>query len=71
MAAPYDKLTLTVTECARLLGISRGSAYEGIRRGEIPYISVGRRILVPRAALEGMLAEAGDGKAKEMENGST
>ena len=59
MAAPYDKLTLTVTECARLLGISRGSAYEGIRRGEIPYISVGRRILVPRLALEQLLGGQG------------
>ena len=55
MAAPYDKLTLTVTECARLLGISRGSAYEGIRRGEIPSVRLGRRLLVPRAALERML----------------
>jgi len=31
-----EKLTLTVSETARLLGISRGLAYEMVRTGEIP-----------------------------------
>ncbi len=50
-----DTLTITVDEVARRLGISRGLAYEAVRRGEIPSISVGKRILVPRVALERML----------------
>ena len=38
---------LTVEECATVLRISRGSAYEGVRTGEIPAIKVGRTIRVP------------------------
>ena len=51
-----DKQTLTVTEVARCLGIGRNSAYEAIARGEIPVIRVGKRLLVPKAALEKMLS---------------
>jgi excisionase family DNA binding protein len=46
-----DRLTLSVEEAASLAGISRNSAYEAVRRGELPVIRVGRRLLVPRAAL--------------------
>ena len=52
-----DKLTLTVNEAARCLGIGRNSAYEAIARGEIPVVKVGKRLLVPKAALEKMLQE--------------
>ncbi len=44
-------LTLSVAEAARLLGIGRNSAYEAVRRGEIPSIRIGRRVLIPRTAL--------------------
>lgn len=50
-----EKLTLTVSETARILGIGRNSAYGAISRGEIPVIRVGKRLLVPKAALETML----------------
>jgi excisionase family DNA binding protein len=46
---------LTVMETAEFLRISRGSAYEGIRLGQIPSIRIGRRLLVPRPALEKLL----------------
>ena len=49
--------TLTVPQAARLLGIGRNLAYEAIKRGEIPNISIGHRILVPRAGLERLLSE--------------
>ncbi len=52
-----ESLTLTVTECAELLGIGRNSAYEAIARGEIPVVKIGKRLLVPRQALEKMLQE--------------
>jgi excisionase family DNA binding protein len=45
------KLTLTVAEAAEVLGISRSAAYEALRRGQIPSIRLGRRILVPVFAL--------------------
>ena len=56
------KLTWTVKEAAEILGLSPNSAYQGIATGEIPYVKVGKRILVPRLALERMLFEAGNGK---------
>ena len=49
------KLTLTVDETAKILGIGRNSAYEAIARGEIPVVKVGKRLLVPKAALEKLL----------------
>jgi len=52
-----EKLTLTVEETAQLLGLSRNSAYQGVLTGEIPHIKVGKRILIPRIALERMLDE--------------
>jgi excisionase family DNA binding protein len=54
-----DSLTLDVQTAARRLGISRNGAYEAIRRGEIPTIRIGRRLLIPRLALEKMLAAVG------------
>ena len=47
--------TMTVEEAAAALGISRAFAYEAITRNEIPHVRIGRRILVPRSALERML----------------
>jgi excisionase family DNA binding protein len=51
------RLTLTVEEAAATLGISRAFAYEAVRRGEIPSIRIGRRVLVPQAALARMLGD--------------
>ena len=53
------KKVLTVIEAAELLGISKGSAYEAARTGQIPTIRIGRRLIVPRVAFERMLQEAG------------
>ncbi len=49
------KLTFTVPEAARLLGISRTSAYECVRRGEIPSLTLGRRVVIARHQLEQLL----------------
>ncbi len=59
--AENDTLTISVEEAGRLIGVSRNSAYEAVRRKELPVIRIGRRLLVPRAALEKLLAGAGDG----------
>lgn len=56
------RLTYTVEEAARLLGVSRGTAYEAARRGELPTVRLGRRLLVPRARLEDLLG--GDAERK-------
>lgn len=54
-------MTMTVSEAARVLGISRSSAYECVRRGELRAVRLGRRLVVPRSAvtelLEGLRVE--------------
>lgn len=54
-----DRLVFTVEEAAKVLGISRSFAYEAVQRGDIPSMHIGRRILVPKAALNRMLEQAG------------
>jgi excisionase family DNA binding protein len=51
-----DPTVFTVDEVAKLLRIGRISGYQAIQRGDVPSIRIGRRILVPRLALEQMLA---------------
>ncbi len=58
-----DRPTLTVTQAAELLGISRALAYELVARHELPALRLGRRIVVPRRALEALL----DGDASSTE----
>jgi excisionase family DNA binding protein len=54
-SSPPDAWTLTVEQAAAALGIGRSLAYEAVRRGEIPTLRIGKRLLVPRAALEQLL----------------
>lgn len=62
--APVEKrLVFTVEEAAQLLGISRSFAYEAVQRGDIPSMRIGRRILVPKAALQRLLSEAPDAES--------
>jgi excisionase family DNA binding protein len=51
-----ERRVVTLGEAALILRISRGSAYEAAKRKEIPTIRIGRRLLVPVAALERMLS---------------
>ena len=52
-------------EAGRLLGLSRNSAYAAAKAGLIPVLHVGGRMLVPKAALHQMLANAGaDGRPR-------
>jgi excisionase family DNA binding protein len=46
----------TVDEVAELFGIGRSTAYEAVRRGDIPSLQLGgRRIVVPVPALAALL----------------
>lgn len=53
---PRVRPTLTVAEAGRVLGISRCSAYDAAARGELPTLRIGRRLVVPVAALRRLLA---------------
>ncbi len=51
------KLTVSVEEASRMLGISRGLGYRLASTGELPVLRLGqKRMLVPKIALEKMLA---------------
>ena len=56
MANNEVKLTMSVSEAAKKLGIARNSLYEGVKRGEVPCVRIGKRILIPVAALEKKLS---------------
>jgi len=53
--------TLTPDEARREFFpcMSRGAFYTALRLGQIPALRVGRRFLIPRAALERLLADCG------------
>ena len=48
-------MVVTVPEAARLLGISRTHAYELVARGDLTHLRLGRRIVIPKHAIETML----------------
>jgi excisionase family DNA binding protein len=50
------KASMTVRDVAKVLGIGDEATYAAVRAGEIPSIRIGRRIIVPRAALEKFLS---------------
>jgi excisionase family DNA binding protein len=60
MVPETEKLVYTIDETASKLGLSRATAYSLAREGRIPAIRISeRRLVVPKVALEKMLAEAG------------
>jgi excisionase family DNA binding protein len=56
VSTPTSTKTYRIDEAAELLGVGRNQAYEAAKRGQIPAIRIGKRILVPKAALDRMLA---------------
>jgi excisionase family DNA binding protein len=59
MAKEKEKrAVLTVQETADRLGIGINQAYAGIKSGVIPSLRIGKRIIVPKAALERKLEGA-------------
>ncbi len=54
-----ERLTMTVEEATAVLGISRALAYDLVARGELPSLRLGRRVVVPRRALEALVEDAG------------
>ena len=53
-----ERLTVTVTEAAEILGVSRTSAYELVRAGTLPAVRLGRRIVIRRTTLEELVGSA-------------
>lgn len=49
----------SVDELAKHLNIGRTAAYAGLRNGRIPSIRVGRKFVIPRAAIQRWLENCG------------
>lgn len=68
-----ESLVITVEEAGRLLGLrSRNTAYEAVRRGDIPALRIGNRWIVPKAAIAQMLAQVkipGTDESKSLKEG--
>ena len=54
--ATTERPALSVDETAELLGISKWLVLQSVRRGELPAVRIGRRILIPRIRLQAFLA---------------
>ena len=48
---PEQCPTLPVPEAGKYLGLSRSSAYAAAKRGDLPTIRIGGRVVVPTARL--------------------
>jgi len=56
----HEPLCVDIPTAARLLGVSRNTAYSMVRMNQLPVIKCGqRRLLVPKMALMKKLQEAG------------
>jgi excisionase family DNA binding protein len=53
-----ERRTVSVEEAGRILGISRAAAYLYAKKGNLPTIRLGSRLLVPKAALDKLLTSA-------------
>lgn len=47
-----DDMILTVPEAAKLLRLSRAFTYQLVAEAQLPSLKLGRRVLIPRSALE-------------------
>ena len=55
-----ERLVCTIEEAGQMLGISRGTAYMLANTGRLPAIRISdRRIIIPRKAIDDLLASAG------------
>jgi excisionase family DNA binding protein len=52
---PASEPVISIERAGAILGLGRSAAYDAARRGEIPSLRVGRRVLVPTARLRALL----------------
>jgi excisionase family DNA binding protein len=52
---PAENPTMTVEELAEILGTGRTATYDAVRQGGLPVIKVGRKLLIPTAAVRRLL----------------
>ena len=53
----YAKSVYTVPQVAKILGINRNLAYELARRGDLPALRLGKRLVCPKQAIDRLLSQ--------------
>lgn len=48
--------TISVTTAAKILGVSRNTAYQAVRTKQLPAVRIGRQLRVPKALLQQLLS---------------
>jgi excisionase family DNA binding protein len=56
----YEKSVYTVAQVAKMLGINRNLAYELARRGELPALRLGKRLVCPKQAIDRLLGQGSE-----------
>ena len=59
-----EKIAVSVTEAAQLLGLSRPTVYKLIHRGDFPVLRVGSRTLIHRGKLEEWAEKQAEGAVR-------
>jgi excisionase family DNA binding protein len=61
LTSATERQAFTVQEVATVLGVSRWAAYEAVKRGDIPSVRIGGRLLIPKGRLQALLDGEGHG----------
>ena len=54
-----ERQTVSIKEAAQQFGLHYEAVYRAVRKGEIPAIRIGGRILIPKAVMVRLLADPG------------
>jgi hypothetical protein len=52
---PAEEPILDVPRAGAFVGLGRSAAYDAARRGDLPTLKIGRRVVVPTAKLRALL----------------
>jgi len=53
--APVERVAFSTTEVAAKFGVTRQHIQNLVARGDLPAVRLGRRILIPRSVVDGLL----------------
>lgn len=56
MSTTTERVAFSITEAAELLGVGRTTLYNEVAAGRLPTVTIGRRRLITRTAVDAYLA---------------
>jgi excisionase family DNA binding protein len=65
ISAPHERL-MNIEHAAMALGLSRAALYRLAAAGEIPFVRLGRRVLIDPADLDALIARRKDASVHEV-----